>query len=104
MAIKKLSGQAGRSIAATPARCLDALRDVESWPEWLSAVRSVHADEPSGPDAPVRVVVSARMLALYLKGELKLEELITRRYRVAEAPQAFADLAAGRNARGVIIF
>jgi len=45
-----------------------------------------------------------RMLALYLKGELKLEELITRRYRVAEAPQAFADLAAGRNARGVIFF
>src|SRR5438094_5095361 len=45
-----------------------------------------------------------RMLAMYLKGELKLEELITRRYRVAEAPQAFADLAAGRNARGVIIF
>jgi len=45
-----------------------------------------------------------RMLALYLKGELKLEELITRRYRIDEAPQAFADLAAGRNARGVIVF
>jgi S-(hydroxymethyl)glutathione dehydrogenase/alcohol dehydrogenase len=44
------------------------------------------------------------MLALYLKGELKLEELITRRYRVEEAPQAFADLQAGRNARGVIVF
>jgi S-(hydroxymethyl)glutathione dehydrogenase/alcohol dehydrogenase len=46
----------------------------------------------------------SRMLALYLKGELKLEELITRRYRIDEAPQAFADLAAGRNARGVILF
>jgi len=45
-----------------------------------------------------------RMLALYLKGELKLEELITRRYRVEEAPQAFADLESGRNARGVIVF
>ncbi|TMG74575.1 MAG: zinc-binding dehydrogenase, partial [Betaproteobacteria bacterium] len=45
-----------------------------------------------------------RMLALYLKGELKLEELITRRYRIDEAPQAFADLEAGRNARGVIVF
>ena len=44
-----------------------------------------------------------RMLALYLKGELKLEELITRRYRIDEAPQAFADLEAGRNARGVIL-
>jgi NDMA-dependent alcohol dehydrogenase len=45
-----------------------------------------------------------RMLALYLKGALKLEELITKRYAVAEAPQAFADLESGRNARGVIVF
>jgi S-(hydroxymethyl)glutathione dehydrogenase/alcohol dehydrogenase len=44
-----------------------------------------------------------RMLALYLKGELKLKELITRRYRIDEAPQAFADLQSGRNARGVIV-
>lgn len=44
-----------------------------------------------------------RMLALYLKGELKLEELITRRYRIDEAAQAFADLESGRNARGVIL-
>src|SRR5207245_1183437 len=45
-----------------------------------------------------------RMLALYLGGNLKLEELITRRYPVEEAPQAFADLESGRNARGVIVF
>jgi len=45
-----------------------------------------------------------RMFSLYLKGDLKLEELITRRYRVDEAPQAFADLESGRNARGVIVF
>jgi len=45
-----------------------------------------------------------RMLGLYLAGQLKLEELITRRYSIAEAPQAFADLASGRNARGVIVF
>ncbi len=45
-----------------------------------------------------------RMLALYLKGELKLEELITKRYGVDEAPEAFADLQSGRNARGIIIF
>ncbi|MCC6657193.1 MAG: alcohol dehydrogenase, partial [Rhodocyclaceae bacterium] len=35
---------------------------------------------------------------------LKLDELITRSYTIDEAPQAFADLAAGRNARGVIVF
>jgi S-(hydroxymethyl)glutathione dehydrogenase/alcohol dehydrogenase len=45
-----------------------------------------------------------RMLALYLAGKLQLEELITRRYSIAEAPQAFADLQSGKNARGVIVF
>jgi len=45
-----------------------------------------------------------RMLALYMAGRLKLEELITRRYSIAEAPAAFADLQAGKNARGVIVF
>jgi S-(hydroxymethyl)glutathione dehydrogenase/alcohol dehydrogenase len=45
-----------------------------------------------------------RMLHLYMAGKLKLDELITRRYSIDEAPQAFADLEAGRNARGVIVF
>src|SRR5262249_24683764 len=45
-----------------------------------------------------------RMLALYMGGRLKLDELITRRYSIGEAPQAFADLESGRNARGVIVF
>jgi S-(hydroxymethyl)glutathione dehydrogenase/alcohol dehydrogenase len=45
-----------------------------------------------------------RLLSLYKAGRLKLDELITHRYRIDEAPQAFADLASGRNARGVIMF
>ncbi len=45
-----------------------------------------------------------RMLGLYLGGQLKLDEMITRRYRIDEAPQAFADLVSGKNARGVIVF
>ena len=45
-----------------------------------------------------------RMLNLYQAGRLMLDELITRRYKVEEAPQAFADLESGRNARGVIVF
>ena len=45
-----------------------------------------------------------RLLALYRAERLKLDELITRTYTIDEAPQAFADLAAGRNARGVIVF
>jgi S-(hydroxymethyl)glutathione dehydrogenase/alcohol dehydrogenase len=45
-----------------------------------------------------------RMLGLYLGGRLKLDELITKRYRIDEAPRAFADLESGANARGVIVF
>lgn len=44
-----------------------------------------------------------RILRLYAAGRLKLDELITHRYSIEEAPQAFADLAASRNARGVIV-
>jgi S-(hydroxymethyl)glutathione dehydrogenase/alcohol dehydrogenase len=45
-----------------------------------------------------------RLLQLYMAGKLKLDELITRRYDIDSAPEAFAHLAAGRNARGVIVF
>ena len=45
-----------------------------------------------------------RLIGLYQCGKLKLDELITRTYSIDEAPQAFADLLEGRNARGVIIF
>ncbi len=45
-----------------------------------------------------------RMLQLYMGGKLKLDELITHRYAIDEAPQAFADLESGKNARGVIVF
>ena len=45
-----------------------------------------------------------RMLQLYMAGRLKLDELITHRYKIDAAPQAFADLESGRNARGVIVF
>jgi NDMA-dependent alcohol dehydrogenase len=45
-----------------------------------------------------------RMLQLYMAGKLKLDELITKRYGIDEAPQAFKDLEDGRNARGVIVF
>ena len=45
-----------------------------------------------------------RLMSLYKAGRLKLDELITRRYTIDEAPQAFDDLAAGRNARGMIVF
>ena len=45
-----------------------------------------------------------RMLGLYMAGRLKLDELITKRYSIDAAPQAFADMQEGKNARGVIVF
>lgn len=45
-----------------------------------------------------------RLLALYRSGRLKLDELVTTEYSIDDAPRAFADLAEGRNARGVIVF
>jgi S-(hydroxymethyl)glutathione dehydrogenase/alcohol dehydrogenase len=44
------------------------------------------------------------LLTLYRRGRLDLDRLITRRYRLEEAPQALLDLEQGRNARGVIVF
>ena len=43
------------------------------------------------------------MLDLYRKGELLLDELITRTYRLDEIEEAFADLLAGKNAKGVVL-
>jgi Zn-dependent alcohol dehydrogenase len=45
-----------------------------------------------------------RLLDLYKGGRLKLDELVTATYSVEQAPQAFDDLVAGVNARGVIVF
>ena len=45
-----------------------------------------------------------RWLDLYQAGRLPLERLISRTYRLDQINDAFADLAAGRNIRGVINF
>jgi S-(hydroxymethyl)glutathione dehydrogenase/alcohol dehydrogenase len=44
-----------------------------------------------------------RIITMYRAGQLKLDELITRTYSIGDAVEAFEDLAAGRNARGVIL-
>jgi S-(hydroxymethyl)glutathione dehydrogenase/alcohol dehydrogenase len=41
---------------------------------------------------------------LYRSGALMLDELITRTYPLEEINQAFADMKAGRNLRGVIVY
>ena len=44
-----------------------------------------------------------RLLGLYRDGQLKLDELITRRYRLDEINQGYRDLDDGQLIRGVII-
>jgi S-(hydroxymethyl)glutathione dehydrogenase/alcohol dehydrogenase len=44
-----------------------------------------------------------RLLGLYRSGDLKLDELITRRYRLDEVNQGYQDMLDGKNIRGVIV-
>jgi alcohol dehydrogenase (nicotinoprotein) len=44
-----------------------------------------------------------RLLGLYRSGDLKLDELITHRYSLDEVNDAYRDLDAGKNIRGVIV-
>ena len=44
------------------------------------------------------------LLDLYRRGELLLDELVSKHYRLEEINDGYADLAAGRNARGVIAY
>ena len=45
-----------------------------------------------------------RMLDLYRQGRLKLDELITSRYRLEQINDGYADMRAGRNLRGIITY
>jgi alcohol dehydrogenase (nicotinoprotein) len=44
-----------------------------------------------------------KLLGLYQAGDLKLDELVTRTYALDEVNEAYADLEAGKNIRGVIV-
>ncbi|HWX20782.1 MAG TPA: Zn-dependent alcohol dehydrogenase [Candidatus Binatia bacterium] len=45
-----------------------------------------------------------RIFEHYRRGELKLDELVTRTYRLEQLGEALEDMLAGRNAKGVILF
>jgi Zn-dependent alcohol dehydrogenase len=44
-----------------------------------------------------------RLLGLYRSGDLKLDELITRRYRLEQVNEGYQDMLDGKNIRGVIV-
>ena len=45
-----------------------------------------------------------RLVTLYRAGKLRIDELITRRYALDEANEAFRALASGELARGLVVF
>jgi S-(hydroxymethyl)glutathione dehydrogenase/alcohol dehydrogenase len=45
-----------------------------------------------------------KLMQLYRKGLLKLDEMITREYALEDLQTAFDDMLAGRNAKGVVVF
>jgi S-(hydroxymethyl)glutathione dehydrogenase/alcohol dehydrogenase len=45
-----------------------------------------------------------KLLGLYADGQLKLDELVTRTYRLDEVNRGYEDMREGRNLRGVITF
>ena len=45
-----------------------------------------------------------RLLNFYQRGKLNLDDMISRTYRIDEAPQAFEDMKNNLNARGVILY
>jgi len=45
-----------------------------------------------------------KLLHLYRSGQLKLDELVTTTYRLEDINQGYADMAAGTNLRGVVLY
>ena len=45
-----------------------------------------------------------KLVELAMAGRIKIEELVTKRYDLDEADEAFRSLAAGEQARGLIVF
>ena len=45
-----------------------------------------------------------RIFDLYARGQLKLDELVTRIYSLEQLDEAMADMLQGRNSKGVIAF
>ena len=66
------------------------------WMEEKALLGSAYGSGAPKTDIP-------RLIKLYQRGRLKLDELITQTYSIDEAARAFEDLEKGVNARGVIV-
>ena len=62
---------------------------------------------PLAPEREQRArvrVLGQHLLHQYRAGNLKLDELVTRTYRLDEINQGYQDMRDGKNIRGVIIY
>ena len=67
------------------------------------SVVDVDLDPPKAGEVLVRMRATGVCHSdLYHRGQL--DRMVTRTYRIDEAPQAFEDLEGGINARGVIVY
>ena len=48
--------------------------------------------------------ISSGCCSLYQSGQLRLDELITTTYKLDDINQGYADMHAGKNIRGVIVY
>jgi len=91
-------GKAGRcvlvSVGSSEASISVSPQDLTNFAKSIKGV--MYGDCNPTADIP-------RLLKMYQYGTLKLDELVTRRYALDEINEAFADMHAGRNIRGVLV-
>lgn len=95
-----LTGKGGTCVvtAIAPMSQSEASIDLFQLAMWQKEVRGVifGAGNPRF-DIP-------NLLSMYRAGQLKLDELVTRTYRLEEINEGYEDMRSGRNIRGVIAF
>jgi NDMA-dependent alcohol dehydrogenase len=95
-----LIGKGGTAVVTGMASNLDRTASVNL--QWLAAWNKEIKGSLFGSLSPHADI--PRLLGLYESGLLKLDELITRRYRLDEINEGYEDLRQDRTLRGVITF
>lgn len=89
----------GGAVVVTGLSRLDAVASLPMFPFVMQDKRVIGSVYGSGcPAADI-----ARLVGWYREGRLKLQELVSRTYRLTEVNEALGALAAGEGARGVIL-
>jgi len=88
----------GGSVIVTGLSRTDTLASIPTFPFVMQEKRLIGSLYGSGSPA----IDIPRLVDLYQKGKLKLRELVTHRYRLAEVNDALGQLASGTDARGII--